>query len=609
MCRVMSTELIAHRLSLIGKASFIGFLSLSLFIILYSLFFIKVAHAQQSTQSGILNQQQTNQYLQQPSIQLSPQSPLYANLISLNLMHTASCILTGISPTYPCIEMLQAKDAQGNTQTVPVLSQGLSGGVFGTLNRFNLAMFTTPPLSTREYIADVANGFGIVDEANAQQTIPGGGNGVLNPIINLWQVSRNVAYLVMIIIFVLIGLMVMFRRKLNPQTVISVQMALPGLIFGLIFITFSYFFASFITDFAFIGTDLVGYYFKIAQPPPPVGQNPATFTQPLSQTLANENVLSVFSRYVGTFDAATLQQGVGTIFDSIGAFPQQLLRLLASVMAYQVGNALGSAAGPVLAGAGCVASGAGVAVLPVCLGLGAIAGGPIGGAAAGAMTYTATVEMLSFAVYIVLIVLVIFSMFRLLFQLVKNYIAIIFLTISAPFHFLLASMPGKSDIAYSWLRNMLCNVLAFPAVIAVLYFVAYLLGGNRPEFANIYYLSQAQGVTGQNAMPLFGQLNVTFLRTVLAIGALLAVPSVPDIICRAIGKVGPYGGMLDKEIGTARGGQRYLNQGASGVARPFKDVSGMNERIWGRRAGSIGTRAQAGFGKAHPLYRFANFFH
>src|SRR3989338_2336972 len=162
-----------------------------------------------------------------------------------------------------CLEYRMYKDAQGMIRSTPYLSNvNTSNGVLGVTLSMIGEVISTPPIRSSEFIANFGEQLGI-KSAHAQ--VGGSGSGVLAPIFKLWEVSRNIAYLAMIIIFIIVGLMVMFRQKLNPQTVVSIQMALPGLVIGLVMITFSYFLASLISDIAFVGTNVVGYYFSLAQ--------------------------------------------------------------------------------------------------------------------------------------------------------------------------------------------------------------------------------------------------------------------------------------------------------------------------------------------------------
>ncbi len=126
---------------------------------------------------------------------------------------------------------------------------------------------------------------------------------------------------------------------------------------------------------------------------------------------------------------------------------------------------------------------------------------------------------------------------------------------------------------------MLCNILAFPAVLAVFYFINYLL--YTPDLQSKTQLpfgvtSRLGELGGTSTLPLFGGLDLNFIRILLAFGAIIATPSIPDIICEAIGKVGRAGGMIEQAIsGNIGEGRRYLGQAQGGVGSVSRDVSGL----------------------------------
>lgn len=467
-----------------------------------------------------------------------PTSPLYTDLLVHNMFHTFSCLAVGQSVIgQPCLTYQITKNAQGTIQSVPVLSQvNLSGGTLGTVTSVIGMLYQNPPVRTGDYLASVGQSFGIVKEAHAQ--VVGSGEGVLHPILTLWQVSRNIAYLIMIIIFVIIGLMVMFRNRINPQTVITAQAALPGLVIGLILITFSYFLAGLITDTAFIGTNLVGYYFQAAQAdtgkPPPANRD---LNQNLTEVISHENVLTVFSKFIGIIETGDIQQAIQLILDSSGTQAQIFLRFLAGVAAFQVGSQVGH-------------------IVPIVGDLASIATGVIAFGAAA----SATAPILGFVLSGVAMVILIYAMLRLLLKLLTTYLNIIFLTLIAPFQFLFASLPGRQGIATSWVLNMLANVLAFPAVLAVFYFVAFLIG--KPlEALDLFNIKSPVANAANTALPLLGKLPLSFIRALIAFGALIATPAIPDIISRSIGRPGQAGGLLEQAIGgNIRAGQGYATQ-------------------------------------------------
>jgi len=62
----------------------------------------------------------------------------------------------------------------------------------------------------------------------------------LPAILDIWKNTRNVSYVLFTVIFIVIGFMIMFRKRIDPQTVVTVQNALPRVVLSLILITFSY---------------------------------------------------------------------------------------------------------------------------------------------------------------------------------------------------------------------------------------------------------------------------------------------------------------------------------------------------------------------------------
>ncbi|OGV91255.1 hypothetical protein A2783_01710 [Microgenomates group bacterium RIFCSPHIGHO2_01_FULL_45_11] len=123
-------------------------------------------------------------------------------------------------------------------------------GAIPTASKFLAFMITTPPVQSSHYIANLLDSVGVpgVKPAYAQ----GIGFTSLTPVLNVWKAFRNVAYFFFIIIFVVVGFMIMFRARLDAQTVVTVQAALPKMVLTLILITFSYAIAGFVVDLIYL---------------------------------------------------------------------------------------------------------------------------------------------------------------------------------------------------------------------------------------------------------------------------------------------------------------------------------------------------------------------
>lgn len=114
----------------------------------------------------------------------------------------------------------------------------------------NLAtMFNNNPISGVGYIKYQMSKFTLISEVNAQGF---GYNNAGTSIIPLWQMTRNMSYGFMVIAVIILAFMIMFQVKINPQTVITVQAAIPKIVAALILITFSYAIAGFVIDLMYV---------------------------------------------------------------------------------------------------------------------------------------------------------------------------------------------------------------------------------------------------------------------------------------------------------------------------------------------------------------------
>jgi len=114
----------------------------------------------------------------------------------------------------------------------------------------SLIFATDRPISGIAYVKEKLQKFSLVPVAHAQ-TI-GFGFNALEPVKGMWTAVRNISFGLFVIVAIVFAFMIMFRVKLSPQTVISVQSALPKIIFALILVTFSYAIAGFLIDLMYV---------------------------------------------------------------------------------------------------------------------------------------------------------------------------------------------------------------------------------------------------------------------------------------------------------------------------------------------------------------------
>ena len=140
------------------------------------------------------------------------------------------------------------------TCLVGLLSSGGDIGVFALASMTDGLMISRP-VSGINYLSSVANKLGF-PEAQAQQ----GGFGfttALQPVLGVWAASRNAAYALMTFAVIILAFMIMFRTRISPQASVSVQVAIPRIIIGLLLITFSYAIAGFVVDLSYVAQGII----------------------------------------------------------------------------------------------------------------------------------------------------------------------------------------------------------------------------------------------------------------------------------------------------------------------------------------------------------------
>lgn len=430
--------------------------------------------------------------------------------------HTVTCAVVGIS--------LFNKDGclgydVKNKQPL-VLDQLPHGGALGGIGSAIATLYTNPPASSTQYLANLGENIGLGPKS-AQAQVIGSGEGIVHPVLEIWKIIRNLTYLFFIAIFLVVGLMVMLRQKINPQTVISVQQALPSLVLGLILVTFSYFIASLLIDLTFVGIQLVTQIFTTGSL---ANSSYLGSNEQIKALASNANVFQLFAASgINWNNLSSVSEGIG------GKLPQTF-----GVLAYLIPATAGAIIGGLLAG-------------PVG---GTVIGGAIGAAAPNIIIPTLVIIILLIALFI--------QMFRLLFGLLGTYIQILIFTIAGPLYILIGSIPGRGGVIGMWWKGLLANALVFPAVFAAFLFAGFILG------------PIAKSSWGNTTLPFFGGIDGSFMRALIAFGILLGIPAIPEMVRGAFGVKGPQGFAQ-----TALGGfMAGVGVGRSAMGAGYRRVAG-----------------------------------
>jgi hypothetical protein len=111
-------------------------------------------------------------------------------------------------------------------------------------------MLEERPLSGISYLKKGLKKISIIPEAKAQTDGYGyQAMGILQP---WWKNVRDASFTLLVLVTVITAFLIMFRVKISPQAVVTIQSFLPKLIITIILITFSYAIAGFLVDLMYL---------------------------------------------------------------------------------------------------------------------------------------------------------------------------------------------------------------------------------------------------------------------------------------------------------------------------------------------------------------------
>lgn len=314
-----------------------------------------------------------------------------------NLWSYWNCMLRGNSVTYKNCPTDPNKPEAFNTEN----------SVIGKVNNGIAMLYRNPSADTAQYIAYLKNQVGIVTPAYAQQGIgfPG-----LTPILDVWKSFRNIAYGFIIIVLIMVGFMIMFRWKIDPRTVITIQGALPRIIVTLILITFSYAIVGLMIDFMYV----VIYVAMFA-----LGKTNPVAVQQYTGGALTHLIWGVFTTGMAAVDDIANFIGLGVdknlISDAISSLN---LGTIADAIGFLIGK--------------------GIVGVPV------------------------TIIM---AVFVSLALVI--MMIRIFFMLLSAWVQVLISLIFGPIQLMFGAIPGVNTFG-SWFKNLISNLAVFPITVILL---------------------------------------------------------------------------------------------------------------------------------------------
>ncbi len=299
-------------------------------------------------------------------------------------------------------------------------------GALGDISSLMGTMYSTPPASGVGYFAYLGKTAGFINPTYAASSSsstelnsgPVYGFSFLSPIESLWAFTRDLAYILLVLIIIFTGLMIIIGGKIGGQVPITFMSALPNIVAAIILIEFSYAIGGFMIDFMNVLLGFVYYAFA---------------NSPMASTLGSGSFYSAFSSRAFVFN----------VFGHIMSVPG--LQTLGTTVTGQLNlNNYGILGHLVNAVAG-------------------FAGNSAGGD--------------SLIIFIISVILL-FTALRIFISLVGAYISLVFLPVAAPFMFLFGAFPGQTKTIWSFFAGMLKAILTFVLVYVMFLIIYYLTHGN-----------------------------------------------------------------------------------------------------------------------------------
>ena len=271
------------------------------------------------------------------------------------------------------------------------------------------AVFKERPISAISYVKDVGRNLKIVPEANAQTA--GFGFSALNPILDLWKAARNICYALLVLVIIVMSFMIMFKVKINPQTIITVQSAIPKVVIAMILITFSYAIAGLLVDLMYVVFGLLGL--ALSSINSNLGASPVTFF----------NLMTKGQPFGGDINLGVW-----------GLFLVYLIYFVISVAIVLIGS-LGLVT---FAAAGLIATIVGVAT-------------------AGIM------PLITIVLIAIVFIIMLIAMIRTVWALIKTTASVLLLTVAAPFQILLGTVVTGLGFT-SWFKSFIASLATFVTI-------------------------------------------------------------------------------------------------------------------------------------------------
>lgn len=417
--------------------------------------------------------------------------------------------------------------------------------LFGLVTNLIIIPYSNPPSSFSYWAVNGLANAGFIPKSYAAEGV---GFSSIKPFMEIWKIFRNLAYMILVLVLIAIGFMIMFRMKINQQTVIAVENSLPKIVISLLLITFSFAIAGFLIDLMYVVILLSISLLSSLD----IGD------------LNQANLQNMQNRYIGSGFGKIFPYGLNSFYIGnaiLVLLPDYIRQILKTLVAFIVSVGLARLIASIINEP--LKSFNGIS------GVGGILGNLAGIGAGNIFNLPAWFVQMGFTVFLYpiaagLIISILFAftllflVFRIFFMLINSYIKVLILIIFSPIILLGEAFPGKKAFGF-WFKSLFVELMTFPLVILIT-----LIG-----YAIITIsLSLPAGAVFQP--PLLGGVDPQAFAMIIGAGIVLLIP---DLIKTARGMMGAKDLPINIGVGTFMGGITTVAGGGMGALGTFSSIN------------------------------------
>ncbi len=323
---------------------------------------------------------------------------------------------------------------------------------------------------------------------------------------SIWKISSGIVYILFVLVFIVVGFMIMFRKRIASNVTVTISRALPNLILSLILVTFSFSIVGLIMDFGKISINISRDLFNNAYKKTTI-QNSEIIEIKNVWNLAND----AFKK-TGTgsgIGAELLEVGIkgATYYFLEKAMPKIIEEFDIGVdTEVTVKSPVAEVTNEVLQPA-------------VDLGI-----WNVKKVVLTAITVTKIGLIASIVKSLIILLICFYASIKLFITLLTTYLKLFINIILGPFQLLIGAIPGNSHFMTNWFKSVIANTLVFVGIFVTINAFTLVSGTINPAKFNFF----------GNSGVLWPDIIITFQGVIVIAGYLFA-SNLPKIINGALG--------------------------------------------------------------------------